>query len=103
MSLKSVKIELRTNAFSAGNLGIGQENVQKEMEWVWEVDDVLNAGKGVILQENVDLDKIIEEKIIGIIIIANEVDQEVDQDIINTEGDVDITEIGNSIFFYKFV
>jgi len=34
MSLKSVKIELRTNAFSAGNLGIGQENVQKEMEWV---------------------------------------------------------------------
>jgi len=67
------------------------------------VDDVLNAGKGVILQENVDLDKIIEEKIIGIIIIANEVDQEVDQDIINTEGDVDITEIGNSIFFYKFV
>ena len=99
MNLRSVKIELRTNAFSAGNSVIGQENVQKEMEWVWEVDDVLNAGKGVILQENVDLDKIIEEKIIGIIIIASEVDQEVDQGIINTEGDVHITEIGNSILF----
>lgn len=64
------------------------------------MEDVLNVEKGVILQENVDLVKTTEGKTIIEIIIAIEVDQEVDQDIINMKI-VDITKIENSIFLYK--